>query len=97
MHTSWCSHYGQQYREPQKTTNRTPCEAISLLSTFPEESMSAYQIVSCISASTAARFITHEGMDKEMVAHIHYGVPHPPSYEEEKKLSKKWVDMRASC
>lgn len=97
MHTSWRSHYGQQYRDPQKTTNRTPCEAISLLSTLPEESMSAYQIVSCISASTAARFLTLEGMDKQMVAHIHYGGPHPPAMTKRKNCLRKWVDIRASC
>lgn len=83
--------------DPQKTTNITPCEAISLLSIFPEESKSAYQIVPCISASTAARFTTHEGMDKEMVAHIHYGGPHLSAMKKRKNCLRKWVDMRASC
>lgn len=65
---------------PQKTTNRTPYDpVIPLLGIYPKESKSAYHEVLRTSAFMAALFITDEWMDKETIAHTHYGGL-PPSH-----------------
>lgn len=63
--------------DSQKTTNRTPCDELSHSWAYFQKNLSQHVYEQL-----------HEGIDKEMVAHIHYGGPQPQVWKRE-KMSKK--------